>query len=140
MGCKFIQLLGALLVLALGLSPVGCDGMGGGTEFVAKAARFSKWEDKRPSGSIIMHDMLVMEDPRAYGSQGAPLGFYVVTTSSRMASKIDDIVSDRIPSTKGVRMNFAIGDPVNVRVEKVVAGGKRELVREARASFLEVTR
>ena len=74
------------------------------------------------------------------GEQGAPLGLYVVTTSGRMAAKIDDIVSDRLPSNRGMKMNFSVGDPVEVRIEKVVEGGKRELVFEARASYLEAYR
>ena len=57
-----------------------------------------------------------------------------------MAAKIDDIVSDRLPSNRGMKMNFSVGDPVEVRIEKIVEGGKRELVFEARASFLEVYR
>ncbi|MEY3142193.1 MAG: hypothetical protein RLY21_686 [Planctomycetota bacterium] len=140
MGRKALSIVILLLAIAAGLFPVGCDGLGAGSVFIAKRVSFGKWEDKRPSGSIIMHDMLILEEPRAYGSQGAPLGLYVVTTSGRMASKIDDVVSDRIPSTRGLKMNFAVGDPVSVRVEKVVEGGKRELVREARASFLEIYR
>jgi hypothetical protein len=57
-----------------------------------------------------------------------------------MASKLDDIVSDRLPSTRGVKMNFAVGRTIPVRIEKVLDGGKRQLVREGRAAFLEVTR
>ena len=140
MGRKVLSILALLAAILVSLSPVGCDAMAGGTQFVAKAASFGKWEDKRPSGSIIMHDMLILTEPREYGSQGAPLGFYVVTTSSRMASKINEVVTDRIPSARGLRMNFAIGDPVAVRIEKVVEGGKRQLVRDSRAAFLEITR
>lgn len=127
-------------ILAMWFCIVGCDGLNGGTEFVAKAARFGKWEDKRPSGSIIMHDMLVLEEPREFGSQGAPLGFYVVTTRGTMAGKIDGVVTDKIPSMRGMRMHFAVGTPVQVRVERVVDGGKRVLVHEGRASYLEITR
>lgn len=135
-----MSILALLFALVASLTPVGCDGLSGGSEFVAKGASFGKWEDKRPSGSIIMHDMLILTEPREFGSQGAPLGLYVVTTTGRMASKIDDIVTDRVPTNPGVRMNFAVGDPVSVRIEKVVEGGKRQFVREVRASFLEVTR
>jgi hypothetical protein len=39
-----------------------------------------------------------------------------------------------------MRMHFAVGRPVDIRVEKVVAGGKRMLVHEGRASYLEITR
>lgn len=122
------------------LCVVGCDGQGGGTEFVAKRAHFGKWEDKRESGSIIMHDMLVLEEPREFGSQGAPLGFYVVTTRGTMAGKIDAVVTDKVPSMRGMQMYFAVGTPIDVRVEKVVDGGKRVLVHEGRASYLEITR
>lgn len=131
----------AILIAVLSsLSPVGCDGLASGSQFIAKTASFGKWEDKRPSGSIIMHDMLIVTEPREYGTQGAPLGLFVVTTQGRMAAKLDEIVTGRIPSTRGLRMNFAVGDPVSVRIEKVVEGGKRQLVRESRAAFLEVTR
>ena len=140
MGRNALLIPALLIAIVASVSPVGCDALGGGTEFVAKRAEFGKWEDKRPSGSIIKHDMLIVEEPRAFGSQGAPLGLYVVTTSGRMAARIDDIVSDRLPSNRGMKMNFSVGDPVEVRIEKVVDGGKRELVFEARASFLEAYR
>lgn len=118
----------------------GCDGSSGSMEFVAKRASFGKWEDKRDTGSIIMHDMLIVEEPRAYGPRGGPLGFYVITTQGRMASKLDDIVSDRIPTNRGVKMNFAVGNTIPVRIEKVLDGGERQLIHEGRAAFLEVTR
>ena len=129
-----------VFVAAACLGGVGCDGVGGQSEFVAKKASFGKWEDKRESGSIIMHDMLIIEDPRPYGPRGGPLGFYIITTEGRMASKLDDIVSGRIPTNAGVKMNFAVGNTIPVRIEKVLDGGKRQLVREGRAAFLEVTR
>lgn len=135
-----LRFASAILALVACLSPVGCDGSSGRMQFVAKRVSFGKWEDKRESGSIIMHDMLIVEDPREYGPRGAPLGLYVVTTEGRLASKLDDIVSDRVPTTRGVKMNFAVGNPVMVRVEKMLDGGKRELVKEGRAAFLEVTR
>ena len=140
MGCSLLRRLALVAFMMIGVVVAGCDGSSSGTEFVVKAARFGKWEDKRSSGSIIMHDMLILEEPREFGSQGAPLGFYVVTTQGTMAGKIDGIVTDKIPSMRGMRMHFAVGNPVEVRVEKVVDGGKRVLVHEGRASYLEVTR
>ena len=140
MGRKELSILSLALAMTAGACSVGCDGVGQGSEFIAKGASFGRWEDKRASGSIIMHDMLILTEPRESGSEGAPLGFYVVTTQGTMASKLDDIVMDRVPSMRGVTMNFAVGAPVSVKVERVIEGGKRQLVREGRASFLEVTR
>ena len=140
MGRNALLIPALLIAIVASLNPMGCGGSAGGTEFIAKRAEFGKWEDKRPSGSIIKHDMLIVEEPRAPSSQGAPLGSFVVTTTGRMAAKIDDIISDRVPSNRGMKLNFSVGDPVEVRIEKVVEGGKRELVFEARASFLEAYR
>lgn len=140
MGRLSFSILAFAIAALLALMPAACGGLSGDVEFVAKGARLGKWEDKRSSGSIINHDMLILDEPRAFGSEGAPLGLYVVTTRGSMAAKIDDIVNDRLPSMRGQRMNFAVGSPIAVKIEKVVAGGKRELVLERRASFLEVTR
>lgn len=135
--CAALRLLAGIGVTCVLAS---CDDMVGGTAFLAKSAHIGKWEDKRPSGSIIMHDMLVIDQPRAVDSQGAPLGAYVITTTGAMAAKIEDVISDRLPAAPGARLNFAVGNPVEVRIQKVLEGGKREAVGEARAAFLEITR
>lgn len=125
----------AALVIA-----IGCGDGSDGSRFVAKGAHMGKWEDKRASGSIIMHEMLVVEEPALEGSQGAPTGSYIVTTVGPMASKINDVVTDKIPANRGMRMNFAVGNPVDVKIERMREGGKVELVKKGRASFLEIVR
>jgi hypothetical protein len=111
-----------------------------GVRFLAKSAHMGKWADKRPSGSIIMQDMLFLEAPRSIDPNRIPLGSFVVTTSGRMATKIDDVVSDRIPVNQGTKLNFAVGDAAEVRIEKAVGLGKLEPVSVARASFIEIIR
>jgi hypothetical protein len=118
----------------------GCDRGSGGDEYVARQASFGKWADKRPSGSIIMHDMLVLDEPMPMLDKNAVLGAYVVTTSGPISGKIEDIVNDRMPVNKGFQLNFAFPEQLTVRIEIIREGGARELVAEKRVSFLEVIR
>jgi hypothetical protein len=127
-----------LLSLAGALS--GCDRGGTGDEYVARHASFGKWADKRPSGSIIMHDMLVLDEPMPMVGKNAVLGAYVVTTSGPISGKLEDIVNDRLPVNKGFQLNFAFPEQMTVRIEVIRDGGSRELVAEKRVSFLEVIR
>ena len=118
----------------------GCERGAGGDEYVARHASFGKWADKRPSGSIIMHDMLVLDEPMPMLDKNAVLGAYVVTTSGPISGKIEDIVNDRMPVNKGFQLNFAFPEQMTVRIEIIRDGGARELVAEKRVSFLEVIR
>ena len=130
--------LPCLLCVAGALS--GCDSGTTGDEFVAHHASFGKWADKRPSGSVIMHDMLVLDEPMPMLGKNAVLGAYVVTTNGPISGKIEDIVNDRIPVNKGFQLNFAFPEQMTVRIEVIRDGGARELVAEKRVSFLEVIR
>jgi len=130
--------LSCLLCVAGALS--GCDSGTTGDEFVAHHASFGKWADKRPSGSVIMHDMLVLDEPMPMAERNAVLGAYVVTTNGPISGKIEDIVNDRIPVNKGFQLNFAFPEQMTVRIEVIRDGGARELVAEKRVSFLEVIR
>jgi hypothetical protein len=130
--------LPCLLCVAGALS--GCDSGTTGDEFVAHHASFGKWADKRPSGSVIMHDMLVLDEPMPMAERNAVLGAYVVTTNGPISGKIEDIVNDRIPVNKGFQLNFAFPEQMTVRIEVIRDGGARELVAEKRVSFLEVIR
>ena len=71
----------------------GCDPGFGGDEYVARQASFGKWADKRPSGSIIMHDMLILDEPMPMLDKNAVLGAYVITTNGPLSGKIEDIVT-----------------------------------------------
>ena len=130
--------LSCLLCVAGALS--GCDSGTTGDGFVAHHASFGKWADKRPSGSVIMHDMLVLDEPMPMAERNAVLGAYVVTTNGPISGKIEDIVNDRIPVNKGFQLNFAFPEQMTVRIEVIRDGGARELVAEKRVSFLEVIR
>jgi hypothetical protein len=118
----------------------GCDRGASGDQYVARHASFGKWADKRSSGSIIMHDMLVLDEPMPMVGKNAVLGAYVITTNGPISGKLDDIVNDRMPVNKGFQLNFAFSEQMTVRIEVIRDGGARELVAEKRVSFLEVVR
>lgn len=122
------------------ISLSSCGRAESGDAYVARTASFKKWEDKRPSGSIIMHDMLVLDRPKPMLDRNAVLGAYVVTVSGKVSQKIDDVLNDRIPSMAGIQMNFAFQDQVTVRIERVTNGGEREFVDQKNVSFLEIVR
>jgi hypothetical protein len=68
------------------------------------------------------------------------MGSYVITATGSMSRKIDDVLNDRLPSMSGMKLNFAFESQASVRIERVVAEGRRELVGEKRVSFLEIVR
>lgn len=146
----------AALVAAIGLFTAlagvatGCDGRAGASgslfprtgadSFLARRAAIAIWYDKRPSGSIIKHGLLVLDSPaRPSGSQSGR-GQYFVTAAPEICRKIEEILGDKLPVQRGSPMSFAIGSPVPVRIERVGAHGSRELVEEGRVAFLEVVR
>jgi hypothetical protein len=144
--CALVAALGLFAVVA-GLA-TGCDsssgGLGslfartGGESFVARRASFAIWYDRRPSGSIIKHGLLVLDSPeRVSGAQGGQ-GKYFVTAAPAVYRKIDDVLGNRLPVQKGIPLTFAVGEPVPVRIERIGPRGSRELVQEGRVAFLEV--
>lgn len=144
--CAFAAAFG-LFAFVAGFA-AGCDSSSGalgslfaktgGESFVARRAALAVWFDRRPSGSIIKHGLLVLDSPeRASGSQGGQ-GKFVVTAAPAVFRKVDDILGNRLPSQKGIPLTFAIGEPVPVRIERIGPRGSRELVEEGRVAFLEV--
>jgi hypothetical protein len=109
--------------------------------FYANEASLGVWTDKRPSGSLIRHGMLVVRKPRL-PSRNEPRGGRLEVTSlgPELQDKIDAIIADRIPIAAGMKTNFALGRTVPVRIERVDAEGERTLVAEGRVAFLELTR
>lgn len=107
-------------------------------EIYADAATFGTWIDKRER-SQITHGMLVIDQPKAAQSYFVPNTTMVVTTTSEViAEKAEAIARGDYRLPKGTRTNFAIGRTVDVRIERIVADGKRVLVGESRVSFLEI--
>lgn len=131
-------LAGCVMFAALTLA--GCGESREGESFVARTASFGTWEDKRPSGSIIRHHMLVLDEPKPMLERNAVMGSYVITATGSISRKIDDVLNDRLPSMSGMKLNFAFESQASVRIERVVAEGRRELVGEKRVSFLEIVR
>ena len=104
----------------------------------ASAASLGTWIDKRPKGQIT-HGMLVIEGPREPVGYFAPGTAVEITTSSdAVAEKIRAILAGEIPSTRGSKLNFALGRTESVRIERIGASGSRLLLAEGRVSFLEV--
>lgn len=107
-------------------------------EIFADSGRFSKWLDKRAK-SQITHGMLVIDCPKAQQAYFIPNSTVVITTTSDViAEKAEAIARGDYRLPKGTRTNYAIGGTVDVRIERIVEGGKREFVGEDRVSFLEI--
>ena len=107
-------------------------------EIYANAASFGKWIDKRPR-SQITHGMLVIDGPKPSQHYFPPNSTVVITTTSEtIADRADDIARDAHGLPKGMKTNYALGTTVDVRIERIVEGGKREFVDESRVSFLEI--
>ena len=160
----------ALLCLACIATLIGCGGHAGEApstrsgasdaewSFHAREASIGAWNDRRPSGSTIRHEMLVLarpsrassasseveaEDGRTRDAQEPPDGlvrFVVTTSSSALDERLGAILAGRIPVKRGMRANFALGTSAPVRIERVRPDGRRELVAETRVSFLEIER
>jgi hypothetical protein len=109
--------------------------------FYAEKASLDFWLDKRPSGSIIRHGMLVVREPRVQ-TRDEPRGgrIEVISAGPELQTKVEDIVADRIPIASGMKTNFALGRTVPVRIERVDARGARTVLAEGRVSYLELTR
>lgn len=135
------------------------DATDGEWSFRAHEASIGAWTDRRPSGSTIRHEMLVLERPskvawpldaggededRGPAKGGAPaedLSRFIVTTSSpTLDDRLSAILAGRIPVKQGMRANFALGSSAPVRIERIRPNGARELVAETRVSFLEIER
>jgi hypothetical protein len=113
----------------------------GERRFVAASASLGEWVDRRPSGSVIRHGMLVLDDPSL--EEGPRAGRSVVVVmlpAGPLYDKVADVVSDRIPVMADMRTNFATGVVTPVRIERVHSNGVREPIAEGRASFLEIVR
>jgi len=109
-------------------------------EIYADGAGFAKWVDKRPR-SQITHGMLVIDGPKERKNYYPPNSTVVITTTSdTIARKADELVTDAIPVPKGMKTNYALGTTVDVRIERVVDGGRRELIEEGRVSFVELVK
>ena len=107
-------------------------------EIFADAANFSKWIDKRAK-SQITHGMLVIDCPKAPSAYFVPNSTVVITTTSDViAEKAEAIARGDYRLPKGTRTNYAVGGTVDVRIERIAEGGKREFVGENRVSFLEI--
>jgi hypothetical protein len=109
--------------------------------FYANEASLGVWIDKRPSGSLIRHGMLVVREPRL-PSRDEPRGgrLEIISLGPELQDKVEAIIADRIPIAAGMKTNFALGRTVPVRIERVDAEGERTLVAEGRVAFLELTR
>lgn len=109
--------------------------------FYSNAAKLGAWIDKRPSGSIIRHGMLIVDEPRL-PSRDEPRGGRIEITSQgpELQQMVEDIIADRIPISAGMKTHFALGRTVPVRIESVDAEGVRTVVEEGRVAFLELKR
>ena len=144
--CAFVAALG-LFALVAGFAP-GCDSSSGalgslfaktgGQSFVSRGAALAIWYDKRPSGSIIKHGLLVLDSPERSSGGQSGIGKYFVTAAPAVFRKIDDVLGNRLPVQKGIPLTFALGEPVPVRIERIGPRGSRELVQEGRVAFLEI--
>lgn len=138
----------ALLIGGCGISPWEQDALpgrtvdlGGERHFIAASASIGEWVDRRPSGSVIRHGMLVLDDPSLAEGPAPGRSVVVVTLpAGPLYDKVADVVSDRIPVMAGMRTNFATGIVTPVRIERVHSSGLREPIAEGRASFLEIVR
>lgn len=109
--------------------------------FRAQAASIGAWSDRRPSGTTIHHDMLVIERPaEASEFNSERSGFLVTTTNRALDGRIREVLEGRTPVRRGTRANFALPQSAPVRIERVLPNGRRELVAETRVSFLEIER
>lgn len=107
-------------------------------EIFADGAGFAKWVDKRPR-SQITHGMLVIDGPKERKVYYPPNSTVVITTTSdTIARKADELVSEAIAVPKGMKTNYALGTTVDVRIERLLEGGQRELIDEGRVSFVEL--
>ncbi|MDI9404463.1 MAG: hypothetical protein QM516_11380 [Limnohabitans sp.] len=105
---------------------------------VVEDARLSTWEDKRPSGSIIRHGMLVVRTariPDARDLRSARLE--VISEGAELRTKIADITSDRIPVGPKMTTHFALGRSIPVRIERVDPAGNRTRLASGNVAFLE---
>jgi len=144
--CAFAAALG-LFALVAGFA-AGCDSSSGalgslfaktgGESFVSRRAALAVWFDKRPSGSIIKHGLLVLDSPERSSGALSGQGKFLVTAAPAIFRKVDDVLGNRLPVQKGIPLTFAIGEPVPVRIERIGPRGSRELVQEGRVAFLEV--
>jgi hypothetical protein len=125
------------------------DGRGGSAlasdraerSFTVGAASIGEWVDRRPSGSVIRHGMLILDDPALEtGPRAGRTAVVVTVPGGALYDKMADVVSDRIPVMAGMRTNFAIGVVTPVRIERVSSSGARETIAEGRVSFLEIVR
>ena len=109
--------------------------------FYANAATVGAWIDKRPSGSMIRHGMLIVDEPRL-PSRDEPRGgrIEIISQGPELQKKVEDIIADRIPIAAGMKTHFALGRTVPVRIERVDAEGVRTVVGEGRVAFLELKR
>lgn len=108
--------------------------------FSAESASIGEWRDERPSGLVIRHGMLVVDDPRLATGPTGGRSAIVVTGGGGLYRKVRDIIEDRIPVSAGMKTNFALGETVSVKIERVEPDGRRETIDEGRVSFLELVR
>jgi hypothetical protein len=107
-------------------------------QIYANDATLGKWIDKRPR-SQITHGMLVIDGPKPFQHYFPPNSTVVVTTTSdTIAARADEIAGGKLGLPAGMHTNYALGTTVDVRIERIVEGGKRVLVEESRVSFLEI--
>ena len=148
--------LGAALLAGAAWTVAGCGGSSREVEsvrepgfesedaerrFTAEAASIGVWRDQRSSGLVIRHGLLVLDGPDlAEGPRGGRSVIVITTPSDELYRKVEDILSDRIPVTVGMRTQFAIGKTVPVRIERVEPDGQRSLITEGQVAFLELVR
>lgn len=154
---RHLQALGAIVVVVgAAWLVVGCGGSSREGEatrvdgfesadaerrFTAESASIGVWRDERASGLVIRHGLLVLDGPAlAEGPRGGRSAIVVTTPSDELYRKVEDVLSDRIPVTVGMRTQFAIGKTVPVRIERVEPDGRRALITEGQVAFLEMTR
>lgn len=105
---------------------------------VVEDARLGTWKDKRPSGSIIQHGMLILRDARIPDARDLRSSrVEVISQGSELERKIADITSDRIPIGPKTTAHFALGRSIPVRIERVDASGQRTTLASGNVAFLE---
>lgn len=143
----FLALLPLATLSGCGVSPWEQDEVNGPAAadstpqvFSAESASIGEWRDERSSGLVIRHGMLVVDDPRLATGPTGGRSAIVVTGGGALYRKVRDILEDRVPVASGMKTNFALGETVSVKIERVEPDGRRETIGEGRVSFLELVR
>jgi len=105
-------------------------------EVYADTASIGQWVDPRAPISQLK---LIIDGPKKANSYYRANSTVVITTNNeKIAARVDDIVSGRIPVPARMTTDYSLGGTFTVKIEKIVEGGKRVPLGEGRVNFLEI--